>query len=85
LKSRRISSRTYDSVFISKRKIVKGYLEGGKLILLFLFTDGLFFIQYDATIFQDFREASMTMWRDNREEEDIVIHVPVSLLTPIKF
>ena len=42
LKSRRVHSKAYDEVFISTRKIKKGYKDGCRLVLLFSFNSGYF-------------------------------------------
>ena len=83
LKSRRVHSKAYDEVFISTRKIKKGYKDGCRLVLLFLFNDGLYMIDYDKLVFSKFRIDNVSFSRDGRYEEDEVIFIPNTLLTKI--
>jgi len=83
LKSRRVMSYAYDEVFISTRKIKKGFKEGCRLVLLFLFNDGLFTIDYNQYIFKKFRVGNITIERDGRYEDDEVVYIPNNLLTKI--
>ena len=83
LKSRRIYSYSYDEVYISTRKIKRGYKEGVRLVLLFLLLDGLFMIDYDKLVFSKFRIDNISNFRDGRYEDDEVIYIPNTLLTKI--
>ena len=83
LKSRRVHSKAYDEVFISTRKIKKGFKDGVRLVLLFLFNDGLYMIDYDKLVFSKFRIDNVSFPRDDRYEEDEVIFIPNTLLTKI--
>ena len=83
LKSRRVHSKAYDEVFISTRKIKKGYKYGCRLVLLFLFNDGLYTIDYNREVFSKFRVQEISNMRDGRYEEDEVIYIPNTLLTKI--
>ena len=53
LKSRRVSFDTYPTIIINTSKITKGSTDGNRLILLFLFTDGLFYTEYDRATFDN--------------------------------
>jgi hypothetical protein len=83
LKSRRVHSKAYDEVFISTRKIKKGYKYGCRLVLLFLFSDGLYTIDYNREVFSKFRVQEISNMRDGRYEDDEVIYIPNTLLTKI--
>lgn len=83
LKSRRIPSNRYDSVFLSTRKIEKGWVEGYRLILLFLFTDGLFYCEYDPYVFKKYSKTILSVYRDGRREDDKVFNIPICSLKKI--
>jgi hypothetical protein len=83
LKSRRIPSNRYDSVFLSTRKIEKGWVEGYRLILLFLFTDGLFYCEYDPYVFKKYSKTTLSVYRDGRREDDKVFNIPICSLKKI--
>lgn len=83
LKSRRIPSNKYDSVFLSTRKIEKGWVEGYRLILLFLFTDGLFYCEYDPYVFKKYSKTTLSVYRDGRREDDKVFNIPICSLKKI--
>ncbi len=83
LKSRRIPSNRYDSVFLSTRKIEKGWVEGYRLILLFLFTDGLFYCEYDPYVFTKYSKTTLSVYRDGRREDDKVFNIPICSLKKI--
>jgi len=85
LKSRRIMSNTFKEVFISTRKIKKGFKENCKLILLFFFLDGLFFIEYKKKKFKNFKVDELVFSRDGKIERDEVIYISVEKLTKIIF
>ena len=83
LKSRRIPSNRYDSAFLSTRKIEKGWVEGYRLILLFLFTDGLFYCEYDPYVFTKYSKTTLSVYRDGRREDDKVFNIPICSLKKI--
>ena len=85
LKTRRVHHQTYPTILIGKNKIIKGCTDGAQLILLFLFTDGLFYIKYDPLTFGNFNEGPFTRYRDGNAEHQYVVHIPVNELTKIKF
>jgi hypothetical protein len=85
LKSRRIMSNIFKEVFISTRKIKKGFKEGNKLILLFYFLDGLFFIEYKKKKFKNFKVDELVFSRDGKIERDEVIYISVEKLKKIIF
>jgi len=84
LKSRRIKSTTYPSVFLSTRKIEKGWTEGYRLILLFFFTDGLFYTEYDPFVFKNYTKRLLSVYRDGNREDDFVYEIPIFSLKKLE-
>ena len=82
LKTRRIKHNAFPTILISHKKIIRG-LGANKLILLFLFLDGLYYIEHNATQFADFDIGNFTRIRDGKEEHDKVVHIPIKHLTKI--
>lgn len=83
LKTRRIKHNAYPTILIGKNKIIKGSADGARLILLFLFEDGLYYIKYDSFIFSNFDEGAFTRYRDGNAEKQLVVHIPIKHLTRI--
>jgi len=83
LKTRRIKHNAYPTILINKSKITKGSSDGARLILLFLFEDGLYYIKYDSFIFSTFEEGDFIRYRDGHEEKSKVVHIPIKHLTRI--
>ena len=83
LKSRRINHDTYPTILIGKNKIIKGIKGTDRFILLFLFNDGLYFIQYEPLLFSGFTTGSFTRVRDGCDEKQTVVHIPIQHLKKI--
>jgi hypothetical protein len=82
LKSRTCKYNNYQDTMITFDKMC-GCDKEKRLILLFNFTDGLYFIQYDETKFSHYRRELFSRARlDSDEKEHIFI--PIEHLTLIK-
>lgn len=79
LKSRKNKYRAYPTTIIPCNKIVDG-----KLIFLFNFTDGLYYIEYDREIFDRFETIEMTDYRAGRYGQ-VALHfaIPINFLKNI--
>jgi hypothetical protein len=93
LKSRNNKYAEYYTTLISEKKIkdniVKGQDENGKqkygLILLFNFTDGLYYIEYEPELFSTFE---LKMFKRNtrldyKDKEQMYYHIPIKYLQKI--
>lgn len=83
LKSRRVSFDTYPTIIINTTKITKGSTDGNRLILLFLFTDGLFYTEYDRATFDTYEITLMTIIRNGNKKTESVYNIPTSDLKQI--
>tara|TARA_R110000772_G_scaffold13574_1_gene40084 strand:+ start:128 stop:577 length:450 start_codon:yes stop_codon:yes gene_type:complete len=83
LKSRRVKFNTYPTIIINTSKITKGSTDGNRLILLFLFTDGLFYTEYDRATFDTYEITLMTIRRNGYEKTESVYNIPTSDLKQI--
>jgi len=83
LKSRRVSFDTYPTIIINTSKILKGSTDGNRLILLFLFTDGLFYTEYDRATFDTYEITLMTIIRNGSRKTEAVYNIPTSDLKQI--
>ena len=83
LKSRRVSFNTYPTIIINTSKIAKGSTDGNRLILLFLFTDGLFYTEYDRETFDKYEITLMTIIRNGNRKTEAVYNIPTSDLKQI--
>ncbi len=80
LKSRKNKYRAYPTTIIPCNKIVDG-----KLIFLFNFTDGLYYIEYDKETFDRFNTFEMTDYRAGRYGQTAIhFAIPIELLREIK-
>jgi len=84
LKSRRIRHNQYETVYLSTRKIEKGAEHGYRLILLFFFTDGLYFTEYSKATFKTYTKKLLSICRDGRWEDDNVYNIPTDCLTKLE-
>ena len=84
MKSRNVSSNTYKDVMINYSKI-QPFNNKKPQYFLFNFTDGLFYIKYDQTLFVDFdldvfkREGRT----DYYDKPQVVCYIPIKNLTKI--
>ena len=84
LKSRNVSSTTYEDVMIGYNKI-QPFNNKKPQYFLFNYTDGLFFIKYDEELFMDFelkifkREGRT----DYNDKTQVVCHIPRKYLIKI--
>jgi len=83
LKSRRVKHNAYPTTIIQQHKITQGAVGAERLILLFLFTDGLYHIVYEPMLFSTFDKSAFTRWRDGRPENQIVYNIPIKCLTKV--
>tara|TARA_R110000823_G_scaffold311068_1_gene436320 strand:+ start:886 stop:1335 length:450 start_codon:yes stop_codon:yes gene_type:complete len=83
LKSRRVKFDTYPTIIINTSKIAKGSTDGNRLILLFLFTDGLFYTEYDRATFDTYQITLMTIIRNGNKKTEAVYNIPTSDLKQI--
>jgi len=86
LKSRNNKYADYPTTLIPKYKCNNG--AGGNrdnLILLFYFTDGLYYIQYDANLFDTFevKHFKRNDRIDKREQQREYYYIPIEFLTRI--
>lgn len=80
LKSRRCSYNSYATTIIPKAKIA----EGGPLCFVFKFSDGLYYIYYNAELFDEFTVRDIKVFRDNRWSlPKPHIEIPTNLLIRI--
>jgi hypothetical protein len=80
LKSRRCSSNTYDTTLIPFDKLQK------RIIFLFLFTDGLYYIKYKKEKFNEFeiKEFVRNKRNDKNDIKKKYVFIPVNKLTKIE-
>jgi len=67
IKSRRISSKTYSTTIIPVHKSL-AKTDEKSLVFCFNFTDGIYYIAYDADMFSQFKISNISTWRDGRQE-----------------
>jgi hypothetical protein len=84
LKSRRVKFDTYPTIIINTTKITKGSTDGNRLILLFLFTDGLYYTEYDRETFDNYEVTLMTIRRNGYEKTESVYNIPTRDLKQIE-
>lgn len=84
LKTRRICSNSYDTVFVGANKI--DYIKDKNVdaYFVFKFIDGLFYIKYDGDVFGDFETRADFVRNDrpNQAPSNLVL-IPTRLLTRI--
>ena len=84
MKSRTVSSNTYEDVMINYSKI-QPFNNKKPQYFLFNFTDGIFYIKYNEDLFMDFelkvfkREGRS----DYNDRPQVVCHIPIKNLTKI--
>lgn len=79
LKSRKNTMRAYPTTIIPTHKVIDD-----KLIFLFNFTDGLYYIEYDREIFDRFEKIEMTDYRAGRYGQTALHYsIPISFLKNI--
>ena len=84
IKARRCAMDCYPTTIIPYSKIVKK--EGkSKLIFVFLFTDGLYYIKYDPKVFEPFGTKDITYYRKGIEPKPVKhLCIPTELLVKIR-
>jgi len=81
IKSRRCKSSTYDTTIVPVHK-VKGIDE--RLVFVFHFTNGLFYIVYDKEVFDKFEKRNVTTYREGIENLPVLHYfIPVKELIEI--
>jgi hypothetical protein len=81
LKSRKNKYKAYPTTMITRNKITDTTKE--QLILLFNFTDGLYFIQYDEELFSKFTVTNFSR-ADRQDDEKAHVYIPIEHLELIK-
>tara|TARA_B110000908_G_C9899972_1_gene290602 strand:- start:19 stop:444 length:426 start_codon:yes stop_codon:yes gene_type:complete len=83
IKARRCKVDSYPTTIIPYSKIVKKQ-EKDKLIFVFLFTDGLYYIKYDRKVFEPFGMDEITYYRQGIEPKPVKhTCIPIELLVKI--
>jgi hypothetical protein len=81
LKSRTISVERYPTTMITCNKLISS--EDKRLLLLFSFTDGLYFVEYDDDIFSSFEKKQFSRAGLDWDEKEH-IYIPIDYLKLIK-
>jgi len=76
IKSRRCKSSTYDTTILPVHKVAN---INDRLVFVFHFTDGLFYIVYDKELFDKFEKRNVTYYR-----EGIANNAVLHFFIPIK-
>jgi hypothetical protein len=82
LKSRRNTYSKFDTTIIGSNKIDYAKSLNKKVIFVFNFIDGLYFIEY-SNIFDSFDLCEQYIIRDNKKELKTNYHIPINLLKKI--
>ena len=82
LKSRRNTYSKFDSTIIGKNKIDYAKSLNKKVIFVFNFIDGLYYIEY-SPLFDSFDLCEQYILRDNKKELKTNYHIPINLLKRI--
>ena len=82
LKSRRNAYQKYNTTIIGSNKIDYAKSLNKKVIFVFNFIDGLFFIEY-SNIFDSFDLCEEYILRDGKKELKTNYHIPINLLKKI--
>ena len=82
LKSRRNAYQKYNTTIIGSNKIDYAKSLNKKVIFVFNFIDGLFFIEY-SNIFDSFDLCEEYILRDGKKELKTNYHIPINLLKRI--
>jgi len=83
IKARRCAMECYPTTIIPCSKIVKKN-ENERLIFVFLFTDGLYYIKYDRKVFETFGMDEITYYRQGIQPKAVKhICIPTELLLKI--
>lgn len=80
LKTRNLNHNAYPTTIIAEDKIISGH----KQIFIFRFNDGIYFIKYDAELFQTFMTEKFI--RNNpaaQDREKPYMYIPYTALTKI--
>jgi len=84
IKSRRNCKKKYPTTIVSYNKIMKKQ-ENEKLIFVFQFTDGLYFIEYNPKLFSTFEIQDIIYYREGVSPKPVKhICIPVNLLLEIE-
>ena len=82
LKSRRNTYSQYNTTIIGSNKIDYAKSLNKKIIFVFNFIDGLYYIEY-SNIFDSFDLCEQYIFRDNKKELKTNYHIPINLLKKI--
>jgi hypothetical protein len=84
IKARRCDKNNYPTTIIPYSKILKKK-KNEKLIFVFQFTDGLYFIEYNQKLFDTFAMEGITYYREGIEPKSVKhVCIPVDLLMEMK-
>ena len=82
LKSRRNTYSKFDTTIIGKNKIDYAKSLNKKVIFVFNFIDGLYYIEY-SPLFESFDLCEQYIFRDKQKELKTNYHIPINLLKRI--
>jgi hypothetical protein len=82
-KSRKFNYNKYDETMISLNKTMKQSANGKDIILIFNFTDGIYWIKYDEQLFNTFRRESFSRAGYDWDKKDH-IYIPIKYLKLVK-
>ena len=82
LKSRRNTYSKFDTTIIGKNKIDYAKSLNKKVIFVFNFIDGLYYIEY-SPLFESFDLCEQYILRDKQKELKTNYHIPINLLKRI--
>lgn len=82
LKTRRNKRTQYDTTMVPESKIKK-IVDGNTYYFCFKFTDGLYYIQYDKQIFDNFEVKKGGRYDRGKPEIESYVYIPIELLQPL--
>ena len=81
IKSRRCKSTTYDTTIVPVHKVKN---INDRLVLVFHFTDGLFYIVYDQQVFDKFEKRNITAYHEGISNSPVLHYfIPIKDLIQI--
>jgi len=86
LKSRRISSSDYSTAIVGLNKVNSCTDPNHKYYFFFKYTDGLFYIKYNKTLFDSFDRNMEYKRSDNTDyarNASAIVYIPIQLLKPV--
>lgn len=83
LKGRRIAHDAYPTALLNYSKIAN-QLPNVDYTYIWKYTDGIYYLPYDKTLWDTFKISPMSVWRDGRCETQPCINVPHQHLIPLR-